>query len=511
MTYDIQTQFAQQADKLAQQHDQFVKDPEPERKVIPDYIHLDRLNYPLPIWRPKRDAQHVIDVLPFFAGKESPTFGHVQPPPEGTIIYNMDFWTHDRIGPLDNNFICTTKTWGVKDPVCGFITNYNNTHGKLPPNEWANVKPTRRNAFLVWVHTTPEERAKGLQLWIVSFFYFLKNMSTISSSVPGFGSAVTFYDFRNGKAVAFQINRRGDNTPDEHIGHQLLDRNYEIPQEIIQQLNQIGPLDVIFDFHPDEAHQTQLLSTNPIQQPQQIMAPTSEGTPLPVSTTPGMFDASISNTPMPMNLENPAGMVAPMSMPSPAGSPPAPSVAPAPLDMTAPSGGMGDPALPTPPAAPPNMGGGDPSGGGAGPLPPATINNPNTGGGTCPFGHIFGQQYGQTPNCTTACVVLDNCNAEHQLQPKPPVLPTPPPSPAGGVGPGPSPNNITPEIPVFDGVNPTPQPSPAPLPVNPAPVPPASAPLPLNPTPPPPNGAPPANPPVAGTNPSLPVGRAPIT
>jgi len=190
-------------------------------------------------WKPGI-GEHLIDIIPFFAGENVPKIE------EGRLCYVLDLWVH-RMG---DNFVCQTRNFKLRDPICDYIKK-----NRLPTDEWKKIAPKRRTIYLVWVHDTPEEEEKGLQIWEVAHFFFEKNVDAIAKNPKG-GAPVLFSDPDSGKSIAFEIIKSGtykdssgiDRDSQDWLGYRFIDRDEKIPDEILEQS---FPLDDIVDMHPD--------------------------------------------------------------------------------------------------------------------------------------------------------------------------------------------------------------------------------------------------------------------
>ena len=190
-------------------------------------------------------GEHLIDIIPFFAGENHPKVE------EGRISYVVDIWVHMSIGVGNDPFICQVKNFKTKDLICEYMRK-----NRLPKAEWNQLRQKRRTVYLVWVHDTPEEEAKGIQIWEVAHWFFEKKIDAIAKNPKG-GAPVIFSDPDNGKTIAFEITKSGtykddegnDRESQEWIGHRFIDRDEPIPDSV---LDSTFPLDDIIDMHPDE-------------------------------------------------------------------------------------------------------------------------------------------------------------------------------------------------------------------------------------------------------------------
>lgn len=145
------------------------------------------------IWRPDI-GEHVIDVIPFYAGKQHPQ------KEEGELFYKVDFYSHQRIGAMNDFFVCQALTWKVPDPMCTYMkANYIEDK-----KEYRAVKPSRRCAYLVWVHDNDDQRAKGIQIFEVAHWFFEKNVAGVARKPRG-GGYVDWTNHDHGRHVYFTI------------------------------------------------------------------------------------------------------------------------------------------------------------------------------------------------------------------------------------------------------------------------------------------------------------------
>jgi len=203
----------------------------------------DKIPEGMGFWRPDV-GEHLIDVVPFITGENHPR------DPAGRLAYVVDFWAHRNIGPGNDPFACLFRNWKKRDPICDYIKE-----NRVPTDEWKKIAPKRRTAYLVWVHDTPEEEEKGLQIWEVAHWFFEKNVTEISINPKG-GAPVAFSHPDHGRSIAFSIKKSGtfiDSTGKErdskdYVGHRFYERDEALPDEV---LDQSFALDECINMHPD--------------------------------------------------------------------------------------------------------------------------------------------------------------------------------------------------------------------------------------------------------------------
>ena len=188
------------------------------------------------IWRPDV-GEHVVDVIPFLAGNQHPAIA------PGQRTYKVDFWAHQRIGSMNEFFVCNAKVWKKPDPICTFLDSQGYIEDKKEYQAIKVIKPSRRCAYLVWVHDNEEQEAKGIQIFEVAHFFFEKKVTEISR-LPRGGGYVDWTCYDTGRHVYWTIGVTGTyETPDgrkgdsiEYTAFQLIPRdNPAIPDHILAQ------------------------------------------------------------------------------------------------------------------------------------------------------------------------------------------------------------------------------------------------------------------------------------
>jgi hypothetical protein len=198
------------------------------------------------IWRPDI-GDHIIDVIPFYAGKNHPV------KEEGQLTYKVDFWGHQRIGPMNDFFVCKANTWKLPDPICTWMKQ-NYIEDKKQYNA---IKPSRRCGYLVWVHDNDEQEQKGIQIFEVSHFFFEKKVAEISKQPRG-GGFIDWTHYDTGRHVYWGIAKTGSyedaggtkRDSIEYSGFQLIPRETpKIPDHILEQS---FALDELINMRPSD-------------------------------------------------------------------------------------------------------------------------------------------------------------------------------------------------------------------------------------------------------------------
>jgi len=235
--------FRNQKQDLMKRHQEQVDSKDSGTKY-PTIFDEDQIPKGIEFWRCK-PGEHLIDIIPFFAGTQHPKVR------EGELAYVVDLWVHVGVGPMNVPYPCTTKNFKETDPICEYVSQ-----NRLSTEEWKRVSPKRRTAYLVWVHDSPEEEKKGLQIWEVAHFYFEEKIDEIAKSPRG-GGAVAFSDIESGKSIAFTVKKVGtykdakgvDRDSIGYLGHRFVDRDIDVIPERI--LAQSFSLDEVIKMKPD--------------------------------------------------------------------------------------------------------------------------------------------------------------------------------------------------------------------------------------------------------------------
>jgi hypothetical protein len=237
----IRDKFKKQKENLVKRHQEQV-DTKDDKQSYPTIFDAEKIPEGIGFWKCGK-GDHIIDIIPFFAGKNHPKVA------EGELAYVVDLYVHAGVGTLREPFVCQTKNFKKNDPICEYIAN-----NRLPLEDWKKISPKRRTVYLVWVHDTPEEEEKGLQIWEVSHYFFENHVDEIAKSPRG-GGAIAFSDIDSGKSIAFSVKITGkykdatgtDRDSVSYLGHRFVDRDEPIPDDI---LSQIFPLDDVIKMHP---------------------------------------------------------------------------------------------------------------------------------------------------------------------------------------------------------------------------------------------------------------------
>ncbi len=183
------------------------------------------------MWKPK-DGSHIIDVIPYYAGKNDPLVE------KGDPTYTFEFYIHTRVGSNESSFICPAEMYNKPCPICEDRQRIREEGGdeKL----WKKLFPRRRNLYNIVSYDSGEEK-KGIQVWDVSYYYFEKSVMAISKKVSrnrkkenAKSEIVNFADPEEGKSISFTIEpAQSKNDYPKYVGHTFDGRDYEIDDDIL--------------------------------------------------------------------------------------------------------------------------------------------------------------------------------------------------------------------------------------------------------------------------------------
>ena len=238
----LRNKFQNQKQDLLKRHQEQV-DTKDQGNEFPTIFDKAKFPKGIGLWKCNK-GEHELDIIPFFAGSQHPRVE------EGELAYVVDLFVHTNVGPLRMPYPCEVKNFKETDPICEYIAA-----NRLSKEEWKRVSSKRRTVYLVWVHDTPEEEKKGIQIWEVSHFFFEQHIDEIAKSPRG-GGALAFSDISSGKSIAFTVKvsgkyKDGDTDRDSIIytGHRFVDRQYDVVPDWI--LEQSFSLDECILMHPD--------------------------------------------------------------------------------------------------------------------------------------------------------------------------------------------------------------------------------------------------------------------
>lgn len=181
------------------------------------------------------DGEHVMDILMFPAGENYPIKSHLKNPPKPTDwVTWLDIWIHQNVGPNEDMVVCNASSYGEPCYICEDVAKMRKMN---PPDEQLikDTKAKRRCGYLVISRDSAAEEAKGIQFAEYAHYHMEKELAK-KARKPFGGGYILYADPFDGKTVYYKKEGKG---LDAFSEHQFMDRDYEIPDEI---LSQIQPL-----------------------------------------------------------------------------------------------------------------------------------------------------------------------------------------------------------------------------------------------------------------------------
>lgn len=181
-----------------------------------------------PQWnaKPTKSEPHIIDIIPYIAGKNHTKTDKRNPTKEGDYTYWLEVYAHQNIGPGKEWIVCPARNYGKPCPIC------ENIEERIKEGEeWDDYKDIglkRRCVYNIVCYDGKEE-AKGVQVWEVSY-KFGEGPIQLAAKNPRGGGVVPFSDPDIGQSISFEV---ANDTYNTHQGHKLIERKYVIPDEIL--------------------------------------------------------------------------------------------------------------------------------------------------------------------------------------------------------------------------------------------------------------------------------------
>jgi len=185
----------------------------------------------LPLWRYRvtKGEPHMVDIIPFQAGKNYPQLDKRNPIKEGTDVYVLEVYVHQNIGPQKMMIICPARNYGNPCPVCDDIAS--KTRDGAEYEEYSVIALKRRCAYNIVCYDNDKEEAKGVQIWEISYRYSEKQL-LLAAKLPRGGGWIPYASYNSsGKTISFEV---ADDSYRTVEGIKFVDRNYDLPVELIE-------------------------------------------------------------------------------------------------------------------------------------------------------------------------------------------------------------------------------------------------------------------------------------
>lgn len=173
-------------------------------------------------------GNHTLDIIPYFAGDKDPNCA------AGDPTYVLAIWVHFNVGPQNDSYVCMRRSYNQPCAVCDFISE--GTALQMNATELKKLKEKERALYYNICYDNAEEERKGLQIWNAPHFKMQRFLNELSK-VPErqgvkTGGHIAFTDPDEGKTVCFKIVGEKEST--DYIAHRFLDRDYAIPDAILE-------------------------------------------------------------------------------------------------------------------------------------------------------------------------------------------------------------------------------------------------------------------------------------
>lgn len=212
-------------------------------------------------YKPTADEDHTIDIVPFKAGDKMPVDMRTRKPMvrKGRWAYTYEYWAHRGIGPLENEtVICPQRTYGKPCPICEHRKELI-AEKTFDAKKMGELLCKQRNLYNVVCYDTDKEEDKGVQLFDVSNFYFEKHISKLATKTVRrkkgrrLAKADPFKNFadprESGVYIEWSIEgAKSKNDFDSWIGHQLIERDYSLDEEYLENALQLDQIVEVLDY-----------------------------------------------------------------------------------------------------------------------------------------------------------------------------------------------------------------------------------------------------------------------
>lgn len=191
---------------------------------------------------------YIIDIIPYVVGSKQPPLAMEGKVRQGDDAYVLELEVHTNIGPGKQNILCPAKNFGKPCPICEHIDDLIRDGAEW--EDYSAIATKKRCLYNVVNMTDAKQQAKGVQVWDVPYRYSQEKIKVLAKN-PRTGGFVIFQhpDADTGKSISFEVAKDKYRTIQ---GHQFLDRNYDISDEI---LDKAHVLDEIIEEMPYETIQ----------------------------------------------------------------------------------------------------------------------------------------------------------------------------------------------------------------------------------------------------------------
>uniref|UniRef100_A0A6M3M3B2 Bacteriophage T4 Gp32 single-stranded DNA-binding domain-containing protein n=1 Tax=viral metagenome TaxID=1070528 RepID=A0A6M3M3B2_9ZZZZ len=215
-----------------------------ERKDGDTSLKYFRADIEIPLWQARvtKEEPHIIDIIPFLAGKNFTQTDRRNPIKENDYVYWLEVYIHQNIGPAKEWIVCPLRNYGKTCPICEEIDKRSAAGQEY--DDYVEIALRRRCVYNIVCYDDPKEESKGVQVWEVSFKYGEKQIQ-LAAKAPRGGGIVPFSDPDIGKSISFEV------AGDEYrtiAGHKLIDRDYTLSDNVLEQVRELDKLIVIKSY-----------------------------------------------------------------------------------------------------------------------------------------------------------------------------------------------------------------------------------------------------------------------
>jgi len=147
-----------------------------------------------------KESFNTIDIVPFVIKSKDHPLVYAGKKKVGDVCYNLNVWTHSKVGPGNLTVICPKKTYGKPCPICDVASEYYK-QGAEKKKEYDATKAKNICYYNIIDCDHPDE---GLKVWNVSFYLFEEDMVDKALNGQKDGTIITFPDPKNGYTIEFR-------------------------------------------------------------------------------------------------------------------------------------------------------------------------------------------------------------------------------------------------------------------------------------------------------------------
>src|SRR3990170_10002 len=175
------------------------------------------------------EGEHLIDIIPFLAGDHDP---NTKP---GEPNYVLILMVHYQVGANQNAYVCPARNYNKSCPICEYREEVRRQED-YDEDLVKELTPKRRSIYNILCYDNDKEENKGVQIFDAAHWFMEKHIAPLAKTpVRGAGKStdmyVAFSDPDTGKSISF--TRKGTKRNSEFLAHKFVDRNYQIPDEVL--------------------------------------------------------------------------------------------------------------------------------------------------------------------------------------------------------------------------------------------------------------------------------------